>query len=499
MANEYGSSGNETTDDQGITPPNATTQYRTSMRAPLARTRPSLGGGEDDGDLPASGQGVSGFPMSFPTSDESGQDEGSQYTTESDGETSIVVGGVEGMAETAELSEEIGNPEGEESGEESYEATPAELQASRESAEVSGEETGEEGLFDVISGFAGGLFGESAGEEAAEAGTAIESGSAGEGQAEFFPFLAALVPMLVSSIGPMVAKRIAGKLSAPARQGIKRLAAGATKAGTPKPARNILSMFAKLLETASSKPGGESGAEVGEEVGSLVNSVCAHVENIIGTDNRKQITNTLKNPWPRICALSITFPSGTRYRGTGFFIGSRSVVTAGHCVYLTKEGGWARKVEVIPAANGSSRPNGSALSTTFRSVRGWVIANKPEHDYGCVRLPAGAFGGRNLGSFGFASFDSKKLLANKARLFGYPGDKPAYELWGMGRLIKTVTAKTLAYDLDTMGGMSGAPVYIKQNGKRLVVGVHNYGSDGGNSATRVTPAMYNCLKKWSLS
>jgi glutamyl endopeptidase len=51
--------------------------------------------------------------------------------------------------------------------------------------------------------------------------------------------------------------------------------------------------------------------------------------------------------------------------------------------------------------------------------------------------------------------------------------------------------------MDTYGGQSGAPVYIKRNGQRYVVGIHNYGAQTGNSATRVTQPVYALLAKWA--
>ena len=89
------------------------------------------------------------------------------------------------------------------------------------------------------------------------------------------------------------------------------------------------------------------------------------------------------------------------------------------------------------------------------------------------------------------------LVAKPAVLAGYPGDKPFAELWGMARKIKTVGPLTLGYDIDTVGGQSGAPVYIKRNGSRTVVGIHNYGSSSGNSATRVTQQVAQRLIAWS--
>ena len=362
------------------------------------------------------------------------------------------------------------------------------------SSEESAQEAGEEGLFDIVSGLASSLF-ESA--DTREVGSAVEGSEETGPQQEFFPLLAALVPTLVSTIGPMVAKQMIKTLTPRALQAIKRIARKAPRPGTvAKPGANFLGMFARLLESAQEKSGGESGAELGEELGAIVAEAASAIEVIIGTDDRIQVTNTTRDPWRRICLLRITFPNGQVFRGTGFFIGARTLVTAGHCVYLQSQGGWARKIEVSPGANGTARPYGTAVSTTFRSVRGWVNSKKPECDYGCIVVPPNAFNGRNMGKFGFAAFDGQQLLAKPAVLSGYPGDKPS-EMWGMKRRLKTVTAKTLIYDIDTVGGQSGAPVYIKRNGARIVVGIHNYGNLAGNSATRVTPTVYQRMKSWS--
>jgi V8-like Glu-specific endopeptidase len=70
-------------------------------------------------------------------------------------------------------------------------------------------------------------------------------------------------------------------------------------------------------------------------------------------------------------------------------------------------------------------------------------------------------------------------------------------MWGAARALKGVTAKTVLYNTATMGGQSGAPVYIKRNGQRYVIGIHNYGSSTGNTATRITRPVYDRLLAWS--
>ena len=403
-------------------------------------------------------------------------------------------------AEVVAAHEEVVSLEATEAAEEFVEATPDQLRTAAESAE-------ETALSDLrgIEGF------EEGGEAAEEGAVAIErpivdaSEATEEAEKEFLPILAALAPTLISSIGPIVAKGVMSKLSPHAKRVIQRIprpvvatagAAGKAALTTASGKNNLLGLIAKLLLQNQGKEsyGTEAESLVDE---AFVEEAAKAMEVIIGADDRLRIKSTTDIPWRRVCALRITFPSGSTYRGTGFLIGARAVATAGHCVYLHNQGGWARKVEVIPGCNGSSRPYGQAESMSFRSVAGWVTGRKPESDYGCVVLPPGAFGGRNLGSFGCANFDAPKLVAQPAVLPGFPGDKPFAELWGMSRVIKAVAGKTLVYDIDTVGGQSGAPVYIKRAGQRYVVGIHNYGAAGGNSATRVTEPVYQRLLAWS--
>jgi hypothetical protein len=78
-------------------------------------------------------------------------------------------------------------------------------------------------------------------------------------------------------------------------------------------------------------------------------------EIVIADDDRIQITDTLSVPFRWICRLSILAANGTRWNATGWFAAPGLVVTAGHCVYLHNQGGWARAIEVQPMTRRTRR------------------------------------------------------------------------------------------------------------------------------------------------
>ena len=217
-------------------------------------------------------------------------------------------------------------------------------------------------------------------------------------------------------------------------------------------------------------------------------------ESVCGSDGRQRITQTSRIPWRMICQLIITRADDRRSRCTGWFIGPRTLMTAGHCVFSHSAGGWAKEIEVIPGMNASQRPFGSAVGRSFRSVRGWTADRKPEYDYGAIILPNNTLGNR-VGWFGFANLSDgslRNLLGNNS---GYPGDKPFGTQWYNAGRITRVTSRRLFYMFDTAGGQSGSPVWRNKDGKRHAVGIHAYGGCP-NKATRINKAVFDNMKAW---
>ncbi len=235
------------------------------------------------------------------------------------------------------------------------------------------------------------------------------------------------------------------------------------------------------------------------DVGEATFGPPAMLEAVIGTDERVQVTNTRQFPWRASASLLITAADNSQWIGTGWFISPRTLITAGHCVFINHSGvpgrdGWVKKIQVMPGRNGQDLPFGGMSATEFWSVEGWAGNGVENYDYGAIILPS-AFP-QDLGYFGFGVFEDNTLLAAMINVAGYPGDKQRGTLWYDWRKVGSVNPDKVFYAADTYGGQSGACVYLFLEGQRTAVAIHTYGGITANSGTRISSQVFANMEAW---
>jgi V8-like Glu-specific endopeptidase len=223
------------------------------------------------------------------------------------------------------------------------------------------------------------------------------------------------------------------------------------------------------------------------------------LEAVIGNDDRVKVAKAMlsANPWRQICSLRIKSKSGQVYAGTAWFIGPKTLATAGHCVYLQKDGGWAASIEVIPARFGDSTPFGTLESKRFSAVDGWTVQNLRDFDYGVIHLDSSSVG-QQVGNFEVQSFPDALLTNVVAKVSGYPADREQAKFqYFHERPIQTLTPTRISYDIDTFGGQSGSPIWEDTAEHGVVaIGIHTNAGLSSNSGTRINDDVIDNLISW---
>jgi glutamyl endopeptidase len=223
------------------------------------------------------------------------------------------------------------------------------------------------------------------------------------------------------------------------------------------------------------------------------------LEAIIGNDDRVKVAQEFlsTNPWRQICALRIRSQSGQVYVGTAWYIAPTTLATAGHCVYLQDDGGWASSIDVIPARFGSSEPFGTIRATRFAAVDGWTVNSQRDCDYGVILLDDDT-AGRQVGNFEVRTFSDAEINGVVAKISGYPADRERAQFqYFHERPVQRITSTRLFYDIDTFGGQSGSPIWEDTEEHGVVaIGIHTNGGVSSNSGTRLNADVLANLILW---
>ena len=217
-------------------------------------------------------------------------------------------------------------------------------------------------------------------------------------------------------------------------------------------------------------------------------------QSIIGADGRTQVTNTTTYPARATVYFTYRKPNGATSWCTGWMYAPNAVATAGHCVHSGGTGGaWNTAFTIYPGRNGGSSPYGSCGVSNTYSVLGWTRDNNTEYDYAGFKLNCTI--GNTVGWYGLhwqtASLNGTTIFSR-----GYPQDKASATQWFTSDQVRQSDTRQLRYQLDTVGGQSGSPVYMSGCGAYCGIAVHTTGYGDHNRGTRITQEVFNNYNSW---
>ncbi|MEH2203110.1 MAG: trypsin-like serine protease [Nostoc sp.] len=255
--------------------------------------------------------------------------------------------------------------------------------------------------------------------------------------------------------------------------------------------------------------------------------------SVFSPDGRTKVSNTTTFPFSAIGKIRVHWkgPDGVIdtaddiiINGSGAMIDSYHFLTAGHCVYDTRYGGWADKIEVMLGSKGNiiagtNRADyeyySEAKSVYTRSFEGWTQGDQTksetfQYDIGLVTLD------RNIGNFtGWFNYgyDDNLSSGTLMNVTGYPSDKfdsnsdgkfDNYDMWTQsGQITSTTDSILRSNQLDIVNGNSGGPLWLNNSNtnKPTIYGVASNETTSNqtplyNEFARITSTRYNEIQNW---
>ena len=254
----------------------------------------------------------------------------------------------------------------------------------------------------------------------------------------------------------------------------------------------------KKLENAYQQPEIKDSGPILQrfQLGGFVN------QKVFANDTRVELKNNSSYPFSAIGLVELKdAETGEQYHGTGFLISRSIVLTCAHNLVCREKKKPYIDIRFIPGYYQGHTPFGTCNACAIYYPASYLDCE--EEDYGLIVLdsPVGDY----AGYFGLQMW--MEGIVDKPQevyLWGYPGDKKG-KLYGDQGQVSKWDGGFLHYKINTYGGNSGSPVFVKdvetRNGVKtevyFAIGIHVLGftndvkpEDMFNKAVWITRSRY---------
>ncbi len=213
-------------------------------------------------------------------------------------------------------------------------------------------------------------------------------------------------------------------------------------------------------------------------------------KSIIGLDARVPTPPT-SDPYSGVMLLSmrVVSPEGEEYvsQATGFLVAPNVLVSCAHSLVYT---GTDRVIEMKVYANVHQA---SLNGCDYVHPESWIYStayldnpNDRKNDWVVIKLQ------ENISGYYFTCTPNRVSVGTSCYISGYPGDHNYYQYTSEGYLYCYSATDVAHYTNDTVGGMSGAPVYTDSN---ICFAIHTSGTADGvtNSGCPITQGVYDSI------
>ncbi|MEO0981570.1 MAG: trypsin-like peptidase domain-containing protein [Pseudomonadota bacterium] len=231
------------------------------------------------------------------------------------------------------------------------------------------------------------------------------------------------------------------------------------------------------------------------------------LESIIGEDERRTIADVEKFPWRPLCLLRLQYSDGQSAIGTGLLIRPNLILTAAHNLFALDLKTFATAITAEVGvkegrAEAEARVNRVEVCPGYTKVRAGD-ARAYTLDFGVARVDTTAlhdWAGQTIDVLAHTPFRDGDLKRSRLNVAGYPDELGGVRLKSADGPVRAGSVKgpTFSYEMDTLAGQSGGPVfrYHAEKEQVLYAGVHVAGGETANMARRFDGPMQRQVRAW---